>query len=105
MTGDEVARLRRDGRRRILELGGRVTEWKRLGHRQGFGFVDQDGEPFLRAKVRSGLVRSSGEVMTDARLPDADATVAALLASFLLLRRNEEAAGGTAAATSTATSS
>jgi hypothetical protein len=54
-TGEQVAHLRHEGRRLVLELDGRLAEWKRLRRKEGFGFVDPDGRPFLRAKIRGGL--------------------------------------------------
>ena len=42
-TDEEVARLHSDGRRRLLELPGRTLEWKRLGRKEGFGFVGESG--------------------------------------------------------------
>jgi hypothetical protein len=91
-TGEEIARIDRHGRRQVLELGGRTAEWGRLGRKEGHGFVAERGRPLLRASVRSGILRSSGEVQVDPELGDRDALVAALLAAFLLIRRNDEAA-------------
>ena len=72
------------------------TSWKRLGRKEGFGFVGPDGEPVLSAKVRSGIVRSSGEIEIFG-LGRREAVVAALLASYLLIRRNEQAASAATA--------
>jgi hypothetical protein len=102
-TGEEVARLRRDGRRSVLELDGRDAEWRRLGRNQGYGFVGQDGAPLLRARVRSGLFHSSGEVQFDPALDEQAAVVAALLAAYLLIRKNEDEASAAAGATTAAT--
>jgi hypothetical protein len=97
-TGEEVAHLRREGRRRLLELRGWMAEWRHLGRKEGFGFVGPDGEPVVVAQVRSGAVRSTGTVRIAAGLDEQEATVAALLASYLLIRRNEQAASASAGA-------
>ena len=91
-AGREVARL--EGR--VFRLDGMTAEWKRLGRGQGFGFVGADGQRLLSARVRTGLLRSSGEVTTSG-LTESQAIVAALLACYILIRRNEEAASGAAA--------
>ena len=96
-TNDVVASLRRDGRRRLLELGGRESEWRRLGRKEGFGFVSPDGTPFLRAKLRSGLDRTSVEVQIGAGVADREALIAALLSCYLLIRKNDEEAASVAA--------
>jgi len=101
-TGEVLARQRRDGRRRLLDLGGRQAEWKRLDRKIGFGFVGADGEPLLSGKVRSGLLRSSGELSTSGL--DEREVIAALLASYLMIRRNEQAASGATAGVVAATS-
>ena len=91
-TDEAVARLRRNE----LELGGRTLTWKRSR------FVDEDGEPLVAVKIRSGFVRSSGEVTVASAVPEQDALVMALLAMYLILRRNAAAvAGATAAVTAT----
>jgi hypothetical protein len=102
-TGEEVARLRRDGRRSVLELDGRQAEWKRLGRKEGYGFVGADGAPLVRARVSSGLLRATGEVQLDPALDEQAAVVAALLASYLLIRKHEEEATAAAGATTAAT--
>jgi hypothetical protein len=96
--GGEVARLRPERGRRVLELDDLTAEWKNLHRGRGFAFVDPDGEPLLTAKVRTGLLRSSGKLEIDPRLTRRQATVAALLASYLLIRRNQQAASGAAGA-------
>ena len=96
--GSEVARLRAERGRRVLELDGLTAEWKNLRRGRGFAFVDPEDMPLLTAKVRTGLVRSSGELELDPRLSEHQATVAALLACYLLIRRNEQAASGAAGA-------
>jgi hypothetical protein len=100
-TGEQRALLRH----RRLELGARSAEWKRLSWRGGYGFVGPDGEPFLHAKVSSGIARTNGEVEVDDDVAEPDALVAALLASFLLIRRAEDAASaaGSSAAVTTST--
>jgi hypothetical protein len=76
-----------------------MCEWKRLGHKDGFGFVDSEGVPLVSARVRTGVIRSAGEVTMRAGPDERVAIVAALLACYLLIRRNEEAAAGAAAST------
>jgi hypothetical protein len=99
-TREQLARLRPEGRRRVLELGGRTAEWKRLGRKEGYGFVGADGEPFLRAKVTSGILHTNGEVEVADDVSDQDALVLALLGSYLVIRKAE--ADASAAASSTA---
>lgn len=99
-TGEEVARLRRDGRRSLFEFDGEVAEWKRLGRKEGFGVITPDGETLLRAKVRSGFLRSSGEVEVSDRIAEADRLVAVVLACYLLIRKNEEQSAAAVASTS-----
>lgn len=99
-TGEEVAHLRHQGRRLVLELNGRVGEWKRLGRKEGFGFVGQDGKPFLRAKTRSsGFARTAGEVQIGAGVTEREALIAALLASYILIRKNDDEAAASVAVT------
>ena len=102
MTQEQLARLRPDGRRRLLETSDRTAEWKRLGRKEGYGFVGPDGEPFLRAKVSNGVFHTNGEVEVADDVPDEEAFLLALLASYLVIRKAEDdastAAGGTAAA-------
>jgi hypothetical protein len=104
-TQEQLARLRPDGRRRVLELADRTAEWKRLGRKEGYGFVGADGEPFLRAKVASGLFHTNGEVEIAGDVPEQDALVLALLASYLVIRKAEDDASAAAASTTAATSS
>lgn len=103
-TGAEVARLRRVRHRSLVDIGGQATEWKHLGRKEGFGLVAIDGMPLLRAKVRSGLVRSTGEIQINPSLLERRALVAALLAAYLLIRKNEQNTAGVVAASSVATS-
>ncbi|MGB2876092.1 MAG: hypothetical protein WBB76_11550 [Gaiellaceae bacterium] len=98
MTDEQLARFRPEGRHRFLELGDRRAEWKHLGRGQGYGFVGPDGEALLRAKVASGIARTNGEVEVADDLPEQDALVAAVLASFLLIRKAEETAAASSGA-------
>lgn len=98
--GEEIGGFHSEGRLRVLELEGITCRWQRLG--RSFGFVGDDGEPLVTARVRSGLLRSSGEVTVTSGVDERTALVAALLACYLLIRRNDEAAaaaGSTAAVT------
>jgi hypothetical protein len=104
VTAEELVHLRREGRQSRVELGGEVAEWKRLGHRDGFGLVARDRQTLLRAKVRTSLLRSSGEVEVSDRLAERDGLWAALLASYLLIRKNEEDAAAASAASTAAVS-
>jgi hypothetical protein len=52
-AGGEIARLRRGGRQQVLDLEGVSYRWQRVGRR--FGFVRDDGESLVGAKVRSAL--------------------------------------------------
>jgi hypothetical protein len=100
-TQEQLARLRPDGRRRLLETSDRTAEWKRLSRKEGYGVVGPDGEPFVRAKVSSGLVHTNGGVEVADDVPEHQAFLLALLASYLVIRKAEDdasaAAGGTAA--------
>jgi hypothetical protein len=102
-TGEQLARFRPEGLHRVLELGDQRAEWKRLGPGKGFGFVGADGEQVLGAKVASGIARTQGEVEVDDNIPERDALVAAVLASFLLIRRAEDTASAAASSTAVAT--
>ena len=54
-TGEELARVRGHA----VELRGiESAEWKSLGRDQGSGLVGPGGEPWLRAKVKSGAFRT-----------------------------------------------
>ena len=98
-TGEQLARFRPERTHHVLELGERTVRWRRLGHREGHGFVGAHGEPLLRAKVSSRIAKTNGEVEVADELPEQEALVAALLAAYLLIRRAEDAssAGATAA--------
>lgn len=98
-TGEPLALLRREGRRRMLQLGGTSAEWKPLGRKEGHGFVSPDGEPLLRAKVSSGLFRTNGELRVAAGVPERDALLLALLAAYLLIRRADDTAAAVAGST------
>jgi hypothetical protein len=97
-TREQLARLRPQGRRRLLELGDRSMEWKRLGRRDGHGFVGPDDTPLLRARVATGIARTTGEVEVADDVSEEDALVLALVASFLLIRKAEEKASAAASA-------
>jgi hypothetical protein len=103
-TGGQRARVLTQSRQRVLELGDRTAEWKRLGGGQGYGFVGADGELLLRAKVRSGIARTNGEIEIANDLPEPDALIAAVVGSFLLLRKAEEAASAAAGSVAATTS-
>jgi hypothetical protein len=95
-TGEEVARVRRN----TLERPGlEPAAWKSLGRGRGHGFVAADGEEWLRAKVSSGLLRTTGQIEVAA---EHDPALPALLAAYLLIRKAEEnatAASATVAVT------
>lgn len=82
-TGEPVARIRRS----VLERPGlEPAAWKSLGRGRGHGFVDGQGEPWLRAKISSGLFRTTGQVEV---APGQDTALPALLAAYLLIRKAE----------------
>lgn len=99
---EPLARLRRVGRQRLLEIGDRTAEWKRLGRKEGHAFVDPEGEHLLRARISNGFLHTNGEVEAVAELPGQDAVVLALLASYLLIRKAEDEASAAAVASTTA---
>jgi hypothetical protein len=82
---------------RVLELGGRRAEWKRLGRQLGSGFVGPDGETLARGKLRTGLTRTTGELEVADDLPEQDALLAAALTAYLLIRKADDTAGVVAA--------
>lgn len=101
-TGDERMRVVRENLHRVLELGGRRTEWRSLGWGNTYGFVDAAGEPLVRAKVSQGLTRTNGEIEVADSLPADEALLAAALTAYLLIRRAEDnasAGASTVAAT------
>lgn len=102
-TQEQLALLRPDDRRRVLQFGDRTAEWKRLGRKEGHGFVGQDGEPVLRAKVKSGLVRLTGDVEVADDVGEQDALVLAVLASYLLIRKAEDEASAVTVSTTATT--
>jgi hypothetical protein len=104
-TQEQLARLRPDGRRRLLETSDRTAEWKQLSRKEGYGFVGPDGEPFVRAKVASGLVHTNGEVEVADDVPEQEAFLLALLASYLVIRKAEDDASAGAGSTAAVTSS
>ena len=104
-TGTELARLRRRGAHITLALGDRNAEWQRLSRTDGFGFVAADGTVLLQAKVRSGILRTAGEIKINTRLTSCDAIVAALLAAYLLIRKMESEQAATSAAAAAAAGS
>jgi hypothetical protein len=98
-TQEERLHLKRQDGKRVVELGDRVLEWKKLGWTKGYGFVGPDEEPVLRGKVSTGILKTKGELEVEDELPEEDALLLALLASFLLIRKAEDdssAAGSTA---------
>jgi hypothetical protein len=97
-TDERLARFRSERMHHVLELGDRTAEWKRLGWREGHGFVAPDGDLLLRGKVFSGIARTNGEIEVADELPEEDALVAALVASYLLIRRTEDQAAASATA-------
>ena len=90
-SGAELARVR-GGK---VELDGEALQWRSLGRGQGYGLQDRAGGTVLRAKVSSGLVRTTGQVEVEA---GRDAGLPALLAAYLLIRRAEEIAAASAGA-------
>jgi hypothetical protein len=101
-TGEERTRIGRENLRRVLELGGRRTEWRSLGWAGTYGFVDADGKPVVSGKVSPGLTRTSGEIEVADDVPQDEALLAAALTAYLLIRKaedNSSAAGYTVAAT------
>ena len=104
LTGEQLARFRPEGRHRVLELGDQRAQWKHLGLGKGYGFVGPDGKPLLRAKVSSGIARTTGEVEVADDVSEQDALVAAVLASFLLIRKAEDTASAAASTTTVTTS-
>ena len=90
-TGEELARVRGHA----VELRGiESADWKSLGRGQGYGLVGLDGEPWLRAKVSSGITRTTGQVEVAA---DHDPALPSLIAAYLLIRKADEAAAAASA--------
>ena len=82
---------------RVLELGGRRAEWKPLGRKLGAGFVGPDGETLVRGKLRTGLLRTEGELEVADDLPEQEALFAAALTAYLLIRKADDDSGAAAA--------
>jgi hypothetical protein len=90
-TGEELARVRGHA----VELRGiESAEWKSLGRDQGSGLVGPGGEPWLRAKVKSGAFRTTGQVEIAA---GHDPALPSLIAAYLLIRQADEAAAAASA--------
>jgi hypothetical protein len=92
----ELARLRRDGRRSLLEVGGRSAEWRKLAGKQGFGAVAEDGSVLATARLRTGW-RTSGTVAVHDSVPEREVLAAAVLAAVLGIRKQEEQASAATA--------
>ena len=101
VTREELVR-QRGGK---VELDGRTAEWKRLGRKEGHGFVGPEGELLLRVRISSGFLRTNGEAEAGQGVPEQDALVLALLGSYLLIRKAEDAASAAAGASVATTSS
>jgi hypothetical protein len=90
-SGEEVARVRGH----TVEVRGiESAEWKSLGRGQGHGLVGPDGKPWLRAKVSSGVFRTTGQIEVAAGREPA---LPALIAAYLLIRKADEAAAAASA--------
>ena len=90
-TGEELARVHGH----TVELRGlESAAWKSLGRGQGSGLVGPDGEPWLRAMVKSGMFRTTGQVEIAA---GHDPALPSLIAAYLLIRRADEAAAAASA--------
>jgi hypothetical protein len=90
-TGEEVARVRGHT---VDVRGLERADWKSLGRGQGYGLVGPDGEPWLRAKVKSGTFRTTGQVEIAA---GHDPALPSLIAAYLLIRKADEAAAAASA--------
>jgi hypothetical protein len=95
-SGEELARVRGHA----VELRGiESADWKSLGRGQGYGLAGPDGEPWLRARVKSSTFRTTGQVEIAA---GHDPALPSLIAAYLLIRKADEAvaaASATVAAT------
>jgi hypothetical protein len=91
----ELARLRRDGRRSVLVVGGREAEWRKLDRKQGYGAVDGDGTTLVAADLRTGW-RTGGTVTVDDSLRGDHPVAVALLAAVLAMRKLDEQAAAAA---------
>ena len=83
-----------------VELGGRSAEWKRLGRKEGHGFVGSEGELLVRVKISTGLLHTNGEAEAGEGVAEWDALVLALLGCYLLIRKAEDEAAAAGASTS-----
>jgi len=101
VTREELVRQRGG----TVELGARTAEWKRLGRKEGHGFVSSEGQLLVRVKVSSGLLHTNGEAEAGEGVTKEDALVLALLGSYLLIRKAEDEAAAAGAATSVVASS
>jgi hypothetical protein len=101
VTGEELVH-QRGGK---VQVGGRSAEWKRLGRKEGHGFVGPEGELLVRVKISSGLLHTNGEAEAGEAVAERDALVLALLGSYLLILRAEAEASAADAASVAATSS
>jgi len=66
----------------------------RSGGRAGYGLVGPEGEPWLRAKVKSGAFRTTGQIEVAS---GRDPALPSVIAAYLLIRKVEEAAASSAA--------
>jgi hypothetical protein len=66
---------------------------KSLGRGAGYGLVGPQGEPWLRAKVKGGAFRTTGQIEVTA---GHDPALPAVIAAYLLIRKVEEAADASA---------
>lgn len=92
-TREELARVARNT---LVRPGLEDSAWRSLGRGEGHGFVGADGKPWLRAKISSGLLRTTGQVEV---AHGQDVALPALLAAYLLIRKAEEVATSAAGAT------
>ena len=90
-TGEEVARIRGHT---VDVRGVERADWKSLGRGQGYGLVGPDGEPWLRAKAKSGTFRTTGQVEIAG---GHDPALPSLIAAYLLIRKADEAAAAASA--------
>jgi hypothetical protein len=88
-----------------VQVGLRSAEWKRLGRKEGHGFVGPRGELLVWVKISGGLLHTNGEAEAGEAVAEQDALVLALLGSYLLIRKAEDEASAAGAASVAATSS
>ena len=90
-TGEELASVRGH----TVELRGiERADWKSLGRGRGYGLVGPDGEPWLRATVKSSTFRTTGQVEVAA---GHDPALPSVIAAYLLIRKADEAAAAASA--------